>query len=361
MLDVGLRGVGFRYRGGFALRELTVTFARSTHTAIVGLPGCGASTLLRLIAGELRVDHGEIVIGQRRVDDLRPARRPLLYVTSKSPGAPPRWSVQHALVAAVRRRTLDLEDRRHEYELAAERWDLTRLLERRISTLSSSEAARVSFARIELLRPAILVADRILETVNPSARSSMADALYRLLRVIGCTVIAAPASRGELAFMDRVVVLEAGTLSRSGSPAEVFRAPGSHAAAVASGEADAIPVTIRGGEVTSPIGVWTLDPPPFQGDGVALVRPDDFSVARPGEESDLVFGVEEAGFDSGRWIAHGLVTGGVSLRVALDRDELVHKGRLLALKFDPRRFTLVPEAREPSSPAGGIPPLRETR
>ncbi|HEX7676770.1 MAG TPA: ATP-binding cassette domain-containing protein, partial [Thermoanaerobaculia bacterium] len=50
MLDVSLHNV----RSQFALVDVTVAFARSTHTAIVGPSGCGASTLLKIIAGELR-------------------------------------------------------------------------------------------------------------------------------------------------------------------------------------------------------------------------------------------------------------------------------------------------------------------
>src|ERR1041385_6590849 len=90
-----------------------VTVAAGTHAAVIGPPGCGASTLLRVIAGDLRSSAVDVRIGSRRVNDLPRRRRPLLYATS-DPEAPRRWSVQHLLVAAVRTRTLDREDRLHE-------------------------------------------------------------------------------------------------------------------------------------------------------------------------------------------------------------------------------------------------------
>jgi len=175
VLDVTLRNLAFRYGRGFALESVSVTFPRSTHTAITGLPGCGASTLLRLISGHLRPAAGEVIAGTRVINDLKPARRPLLFVTSDL-DVPKRWSVQHALVAAVRARTLDREDRHREYVLAAEKWQLGELLVRRMDTLSGTEAVRVHLARIELLRPGIVVADRILERAAASARASLADA-----------------------------------------------------------------------------------------------------------------------------------------------------------------------------------------
>ena len=363
MLDIALRNVTFADGREAELRDLNAFFPRSSHTAVAGAPGCGASTLLKVIAGTLTPREGEVAIGARVVNDLKPARRPLLHVTSHL-DLPGRWSVQHALIAAVRTRTLDREDRHREYALAAEAWQLERLLERRLDSLSSTETARVLCARIELLRPGILLADRVLEGVAASARERLADALYRTLRVIGTTVVAAPAARDELAFTDRIVVLEGGRVVQSGGAAEVFGNPVSEAAAVATGEFDAIPVTIRGTTVESVIGAWEIAEPPFQGSGVALVRPSDFIEAQKGEDSDLVFGVEEAGFTGGRWIARGLLSGAISLRVELPANASVHKGRLMALRYDPARFRLLP--REMSAvrtgvPTDVVPPLSETR
>jgi ABC-type Fe3+/spermidine/putrescine transport system ATPase subunit len=363
MLDVSLRNLAYRYDGGFALRDVTVTFTHSTHTAVAGPPGCGASTLLRLIAGTLKPAAGEIVLGQRRVTDVKPAQRPLLLVTSAL-DVPGRWSVQHALVAAVRTRTLDRQDRHREYVLAAEKWQLGPLFERRVATLGSTEAARLQLARIELLRPAILLADRLLDAVSAAARTSLADAFYRTMRVFGTTVISVPSSHDELAFTDRVIVLENGAVIQQGGVAQVFGEPVNDAAAIATGDVDVVPVTIRGTSVASVIGDWEVDPPPFQGSGVALVRPADFVPAKSGEDSDLIFGVEEAGFADGRWIAHGVLSGGVTLRVELPRNAVVHKGRLIALRYDPTRFRLLPREMEPlqaTVPTDVLPSMADSR
>lgn len=359
MLDVALRSVSF----AGILHDVTLTFPASAHTAIAGPPAAGASTLLRVIAGHVRPSSGRIVIGTRDVTDVKAARRPLLHVTSNL-DVPGRWSVQHALIAAVRTRTLDREDRHREYALAAEKWELEALFERRVDSLSSTEAARVHFARVELLRPAIVLADRWLERVNASARDRLADALYRTMRILGTTVISAPATRAELALSDRIVVLDEGRVVQSGAAAEVFAHPASDAAAVATGEVDVIPIAIRGKVVESVIGSWELAAPPFQGSGVALVRPGDFTPAAPGEDSDLIFGVEEAGFADGRWIATGMLSGGVTLRIELPAEGGVHKGKLLALRYDPARFTLLPRELEPlraSVPTDVVPPMGETR
>jgi hypothetical protein len=102
-----------------------------------------------------------------------------------------------------------------------------------------------------------------------------------------------------------------------------------------------IPVTVRGDVVESAIGSWNASAS-FQGSGIALARPEDFSITAVGEESDLIFGIEEASFRDGRWIAAGMLTGGITLRVVLAADVAVHKGRLIPLRYDPSRFVLLP-------------------
>jgi ABC-type sugar transport system ATPase subunit len=363
MLDVSLRDVAFHYNRGFGLRAVTVTIPRSTHSAIVGLPACGASTLLQLIAGTLRPTSGDVILGQRRVNDIKATQRPMLFVTSQL-DPPGRWSVEHALIAAVRARSLDREDRHREYRLTAEKWQLDTLLARRIDSLAGTQQTRVQLARIELLRPAVLLADRLLERVSASARVELADLFYRAMRISGTTVVSAPSSREELAFTDAVIVLHEGRIVQSGASAEVFARPIHDAAAIGTGDVDVVPITIRGTTVESVIGAWELDPAPFQGSGVALVRPTDFRPARGGEDSDFVFGVEEAGFADGRWIAHGVLSGGVRLRVALEREENVHKGKLLALRYDPSRFRLLPRETaplQPTIPTDVVPSLRDSR
>lgn len=363
MLDVSLRQLSFRYdRGAFAISDLNAVFPASTHTSLGGTPGAGASTILRLIAGTLRPSSGDVFIGTRAITRFSASKRPLLSVTSEL-DVPSRWSVQHALVAAVRARTLDRIDRHHEYVHAVERWQLGALIERRIASLSSTEATRVQLARIELLKPGILVADRLFERVNPSASEALADTMYRLLRVTGCTVIAAPSSFGELGLTDRVVVLHDGAIRQTGSASEVWRHPTDEQTAVATGPVNVVPITLHNGAVDSIIGSWNVDPAPFEGSGVALARPESFHIAARGEESDLILGVEEASFVAGRWLVRGLLTGGLELRVHLPPTAAVVKGRLLPLRYDPASFRLLP--RELAMPGGVptdvIPSLRDSR
>jgi ABC-type Fe3+/spermidine/putrescine transport system ATPase subunit len=145
----------------------------------------------------------------------------------------------------------------------------------------------------------------------------------------------------ELGLTDRLVVLEKGQIVQSDVAPKVYRRPVSEAAAAATGDINAIPITIRGNVVESSIGSWETNTAKFEGQGTALARPEDFSIAPAGEESDLIFGIEEASFRDGRWIATGILSRGLNLRVALPGDIAVHKGRLIPLRYNSARFILL--------------------
>ncbi len=364
MLDLSLTDVSFAYpKGSPVLVKVSFLVAKNAHVAVVGPAGCGASTILKLIAGELRPVSGEVRIGSRDVTRLAPRRRPLYYATSTL-DAPGRWSVQHALIAAVRQRSLDREDRRRELDLTAGRWRLEALLDRSLSTLSSTERTLVALARIELLRPGVLLSDRLLEKANPSLLPWICDQWFRVLRIMGTTLVLAPSSPLELGMIDSLIVLQHGSVVQQGTPAEVFRRPLTAVAAEATGEVNRIPVSVRDGQVESAIGAWQIPDRSLQGRHIALVRPDDFVVAAPGEESDVLVAVEEASFRGGAWHVRGMLTGGVELHVVLPRATSIHKGRLVPLRYDPARFRVVrPDDADVDSgvPLPAIPPLNETR
>jgi len=142
-----------------------------------------------------------------------------------------------------------------------------------------------------------------------------------------------------------------------------FVAFASLASNLATGDVNVIPVMIRGNLVESVIGEWDVPDPPFSGSGVALIRPDAFTIATPGEESDLIFGVEEASFRGGAWHTRGVLSGGVMLRVTFPRTIDLHKGKLLPLRYDPRAFRLIrKDVPQPGGiPTDVVPPLSESR
>jgi ABC-type Fe3+/spermidine/putrescine transport system ATPase subunit len=199
-----------------------------------------------------------------------------------------------------------------------------------------------------------------------SDRPSLIDRTHRMLRGIGATVISELSGFDEIGVCQQLVVVEEGRITQRGIPSEIYARPQSLAAAAATGIFTEVPIEISGTEVSSPIGHWDAEDPPFSGSGIAIARPSAFAVAAPGEESDCLFAIEEAEFVDGRWRARGILSGASMLAIELPAESVVRKGKLLPLRYDPGSFVLLPREREAHPTAGAIPidvipPMRESR
>lgn len=362
MLDLTLENVAAS-RGALAISGWTVAFPRGTHTALIGPSGSGKSTILALLEGSLRPDSGRVMIGARDATKTRPSARPLFH-SARTEEIPGRRSVRHVLVAAARtRRGLDYEERMEEIERASKAWDLEPLLDRRARELSSGDALRLRLAQIQLLRPAVLLAERLFERATAGTVDAIEDRFWRALRADGCTIVHEIARPEELGWADNALLVERGRIIASGTPRQVEASAPTPALAALFGPTSAIPVVVAGHDVRSPLGTWTVDHAPFEGTGLALAHPWDFTVATAGEESDFLFGIEEARFLGWTWELAGTVSGGTLLRVWADADVHPTRGRLLPMRFDPSRFRLFPAAGAPpfGAPTDAVPPRAESR
>lgn len=344
MLDLELREVTVSRDGLTLLDRVSAAFSRGTCTMVAG-DDAATAALLAAVSGSSKVASGAVIIGTRDATRSSARVRPVLAAGTETE-FPERWSVAHALIAAARTRSLDREDREVELREAIGRWQVDALADRRVRSLTPDELVRVRLARIELLRPAVLVAERLFAGASPSRSAVLAEEFHRLMRSCGATVISAPARREELAFAHRLLVLDAGRVVQDDAPAAIHARPRSETAARVTGEVNVIPLRIRGTEVESPIGSWSVDPPPFQGTGVALARPAAFSLCASGEDSDVIVAAEETGFAEHGWNVRARLSGGVPLVFEVPLEHVVRKGSLLALRYDPNRFTLIAKSLE---------------
>lgn len=369
MLDLALENVSI-VRGGVHFENLSLRIPASTHTSLIGPPGCGKSALLDLFEGTLRPSSGRVLFGTRDLARVRPASRPVVH-SARTALAPGRWSVRHLLVASARtRRSLDFEDRMGEIERAALEWGVAPLLDRKLRELSSHERLLCRLSQLVLLRPAVLMAERLFAEATSGTADALEDRFWRRLRAEGCTVIHEIAGPEEVGWADRAVLLEKGRIAAVGTPRELFhRAPTAELAELIA-PSTAIPIEIAGDHVESVIGSWEIPDPPFQGAGVAIARPWGFEIVAPGEESDFLFGIEEARFLGARWELTGMLTGSKILRVWVPPEFRPTRGKLLPMRFDRADLQLFPVANAPSRasrgegptlPPGAIPSREETR
>jgi len=209
---VAVRGASFEARDG----ELLV---------LVGPSGCGKSTTLRLIAGLEMPSSGTLSIGERVVNDVKPADRDIAMVF-QSYALYPHMSVAENLGFALKLRGESRAVIAQRVQQAAELLGLHALLDRQPRVLSGGQRQRVALGRALVRQPKVFLLDEPLSNLDAKLRLSMRVEIARLHRRLGTTMIYVTHDQVEaMTLGQRIVVFDAGEIQQIDTPMNLYTKP----------------------------------------------------------------------------------------------------------------------------------------
>jgi multiple sugar transport system ATP-binding protein len=196
---------------------------------LVGPPGCGVSSVVRMISGLDEISQGDICIDGRRVNDLPPKDRAVALV-SKDHTPYPRMSVFDNLAFGLKRRKFAAAELKKRVLGAAAVLGLQELFEHEPSSLSREQRQRVAIARAVALQPKVFLFDEPLVTLEAKVGGLMRQEIAKLHQRLDATTIYATHDPVEaMALGGRIVVVDDGAVQQDGTaqalhnePANVF-------------------------------------------------------------------------------------------------------------------------------------------
>lgn len=226
------------------LHDLSLEVYPGEFLTLLGPSGCGKTTLLRLIAGFDKPDHGDILFYQKPIQHLPPQSRDL-HTVFQTYALFPHLSVFENVAFALRCRNLphhEIHTRVHEI------LELVQLLpyaHRSIHALSGGQQQRVAIARAIINRPKVLLLDEPLSSLDYQLRKNMQRELKQLQKTLGMTFIFVTHDQEEaLAMSDRIAVLNQGHIEQIGTPREIYETPCNLFVAMFIGAANIFDVTV---------------------------------------------------------------------------------------------------------------------
>jgi iron(III) transport system ATP-binding protein len=255
-------------------------------TAVLGLSGCGKTTMLRVLAGFERADRGVLTLGPVTLDGgssyLPPERRGIGYVPQEGALFP------HLSVAANVGFGLSRGERRG--PVVAELLEmvgLTKLAGRLPDQLSGGEQQRVALARALARRPALLLLDEPFSSLDASLRTRMREELRALLREQGVTTVLVTHDQEEaLSLADVLAVLRDGRIIQQGTPEALYNQPIDTRLAQFLGAANLLSATIEDGVAHTALGTLQLRPSAHAESGgreLVLLRPEQLEIRPEGQ------------------------------------------------------------------------------
>ncbi|MBS0416970.1 MAG: ABC transporter ATP-binding protein [Proteobacteria bacterium] len=225
--DLSCNAVVKDFAGHRAVNDLSFAVERGSFFSILGPSGCGKTTLLRMIAGFLEPDSGDIVIGGRNMRGVAPNRRPVNMVFQQL-ALFPMMSVGENVAFGLARRGVPKAERMSRAAAMLERVGLAGAGGKRVDQLSGGQRQRVAIARSMVLEPTLLLLDEPLGALDLKLREHMKIELKQLQAAFGTTFVYITHDQSEaLVLSDRVAVMNQGHFEQVGSPQQLYYEPAS--------------------------------------------------------------------------------------------------------------------------------------
>lgn len=211
MATVRFDHISHREPGAFdALVGLDLELADHETVVLLGAPGSGAATALRLLAGFEDPDRGTIRIGGRDVAGVPPRERNVALVLPHRALYPHLTVLDHLGFPLVVWGVPDAERRRRVADVAAQ-LRIGHLLDHRPTALTATERQRVALGRAIVRRPDVLLLDDPFTGLDDAASAAVRSELERLCHDVGTTTLAVVPDRADaLALGRRVVHVDSG-------------------------------------------------------------------------------------------------------------------------------------------------------
>jgi len=222
---IELRSISKSFDGEPVLKSIDLTIHKKEFVTLLGPSGCGKTTTLRIIAGFVTPDEGEVLFDGKKINDLPPYKRNVNTVFQRY-ALFPHLNVYENVAFGLRLSgTPDDEIKKRVGEMLA-LVNLRGFEKRKTDSLSGGQQQRVAIARALINRPEVLLLDEPLGALDLKLRKDMQVELKRMQRQTGITFIYVTHDQEEaLSMSDTVVVMANGEIQQIGTPEKIYNEP----------------------------------------------------------------------------------------------------------------------------------------
>ncbi len=244
MSSIEIDRVSKAYDGPLVVDSLSLSVPSGTVFGLLGPSGCGKTTTLRMIAGLLRPDSGDIRFDGVSVLAVPPERRAIGMVFQQHLLFP-HMNVEQNVSFGLRMQGVRPAASRSRVDEAL---DLVRLggMQRRYpAQLSGGQQQRVALARAVVTNPGVLLLDEPLSNLDTRLREQMRALIRSVQRRLGITTIVVTHDQGEaMELSDQMAVMFDGSIAQVGRPVELYARPDSARIARFLGATNLIPARV---------------------------------------------------------------------------------------------------------------------
>ncbi|NLL63546.1 MAG: ABC transporter ATP-binding protein [Ruminococcaceae bacterium] len=289
---ISLKDISISFDGEQILKDLNLSIRDGEFITLLGASGCGKTTILRIIAGFLEPDSGEVIFDGRCVNDV-PANERQVNTIFQRYALFPHLNVYENIAFGLRLRKMkDKEIKEKVTEMLA-LVDLKGFEHRSVESLSGGQQQRVAIARALAVDPRVLLLDEPLGALDLKLRKDMQAELKSIQERLKITFIYVTHDQEEaLSMSDTIVVMDQGEIQHIGSPLDIYNEPKNAFVADFIGESNILDgVMKKDFKVMFSGHVFDCVDKGFQENELVdvVIRPEDVDICEP--EKGMISGV----------------------------------------------------------------------
>jgi len=284
-----------RFGSFVALENLSLDIKAGEFLTFLGPSGCGKTTTLKIVAGLLTQESGEIYFGDRRIDTLPPSRRNIGLVFQNY-ALFPHMTVRENIAFGLRMRKWPAAKQAERVEQMLALVRLQGMGHRKPEQLSGGQQQRVAVARALAFSPDLVLLDEPLSNLDAKLREEVRLDLRNIQRQSRQTTVFVTHDQIEaLVMSDRIVLMNGGRIEQIGSPKDLYDEPATEFAARFVGANNLVPARLdlgngqAGARTDSDVRVSLDTVVPGLANGVDIwmcVRPENIHIAADSAAAD---------------------------------------------------------------------------
>ncbi len=222
---VSLKNISVAFDGEKVLNNISLDIHNGEFITLLGPSGCGKTTTLRIIAGFVEPDEGEIFFDDNKINGV-PAHKRQVNTIFQRYALFPHLNVYENIAFGLRIKKTPEAELDVKVREMLRLVNLTGLEKRKIDTLSGGQQQRVAIARAIANNPKVLLLDEPLAALDLKLRKDMQTELKKIQQQLGITFIFVTHDQEEaLSMSDRVVVMDNGKIQQIGTPKDIYNEP----------------------------------------------------------------------------------------------------------------------------------------
>ncbi len=289
---IDLKNISVTFGDNQVLKNLNLYIRDKEFITFLGPSGCGKTTTLRIIAGFIEPDEGEVIFEGKKINGVPPHKRQVNTIFQRY-ALFPHLNVYENVAFGLRIKKVPEKQIKETVEEMLALVNLKGFNKRNINSLSGGQQQRVAIARALAVKPRVLLLDEPLGALDLKLRKDMQVELKNIQQRLGITFVYVTHDQEEaLSMSDTVVVMDGGVIQQIGTPLDIYNEPKNAFVADFIGESNILDgVMLSDGLVEfSGARFECLDKGFAKNEAVdVVVRPEDVDVVAP--ENGMLCGV----------------------------------------------------------------------